>query len=325
MPADSNALSWTSADVLSDVRRRASLPTTSTDWTDAVLLREATDVLWSFGAWALAQAGEGRLLASIDRAPATFIGSLYRAASEVTLPPLAVADTIEGVTHIDVNGRIQTRLQRIDPMDEAQFDTVDSEGTPAAYSLIGGRIRLYPKPTTGGTIRIHYQRRHGELVADTAANVGTITSTSGTTTTVLTMGGAITGLAAGEVVDIIDQAYPHRSLVTGLEVTNVATNVLTVASPASLLSALPMTGTRVVRAGRTPYVSLPMEMRGCFTEKIAAHVLRALGDMAGSQASETAAVMEMSRVLAMLTPRTKRDKPRAMNPSSLMRSRMRRW
>lgn len=332
MTYDQNALTWTSAQLLSDVRRKASLPTTSTDFSDPVLLREATDVLWSFAGWAVSQSGDGRLLTSLDRPITAALTGPYRSGSEVALPALAIADTVEHVTWIEDTGQVQSRLARLDPAQESDYDRVDSAGSPSAYALIGGRIRLYPKPTTGGTLRITYQRRHPELTLDVTSSgsplVGTVQAAvaSGTNTSVTVTAGTaavIAPLLVGDEIDLLSAQQPYRVIAAGLSVVTAAVGAVLVVSGAFAdYVNQSLVGARLVRAGQSPYVMVPLEFRSCVTEKVAANVLRIIGDLQGMAASEQAALTELARVTQMLSPRSKRDKPRAVNPYSHMRLRM---
>lgn len=328
MATDRNALTWTSAQVLTDVRRKASLPTTSTDWPDAVVLREATDVLRAFTGWALAQAGEGRLLSSLDRPVTSALSGAY-GGREFMIPPLAVAGTIEGVTWTDASGQTQSRLARLDNAQEADYSTPGGTGSPGAYTLVGDRIRVYPLPNSGGTLRVTYQRMHPELVADTVANVATVASVAAgsTTTSVLTLSAGFSpNVVVGDTLDILRGQYPYAPILANAEVTVVGGALsLTIDQPLALVSGHELAGARVVRAGQSPYVAMPLEMRNCFSEKVAANILRTMGDLQGSQVAEQAATLELARVMQMLSPRAKRDKPKAVNPSSLMRMSMRRW
>lgn len=325
MPTDQSSLTWTTTDVLADVRRAASLPTTSTDWTDLVLLREATNVLWDFAGWALSQGGEGRMLSQLDR-PITSALPGAAGQREFLLPPGGVLSTVEDVAFIDSTGMNEWRLLRIDHADGGLVSTYAETGTPGAYTLLGDRIRLYPTPNTGGTLRITYPRRHAELVADTAANCATLASvtSASATTAQLTILVAITGLAVGDTLDVIRASYPHASIVDSCEVTALAgANLLvTVDRPLTAFTGHVLSGARVVRAGRSPYVAMPLELRSCITEKITANVLRTVGDLQGSMASEQAATVALARAMQALSPRAKRDKPKAINPNSLMRGRM---
>lgn len=331
---DQNAQGWTAASLLADVRRKASLPVTSTDFTDAVLLREASDVLWNFAGWALSQGGEARLLRTLERTVTSTLDAMsspYRAASEFALPPLAVADSIENVSWRDAAGQRDCRLARIEMAEESDYDTPTNTGDPQAYALLDGRIRIYPQPTTGGKLRLSYQRRHPELILDGSPDVLTVVSSSYTVQTEVSF---VVDDAApyspGDGVDLISPNYPYRYVVTDATVNGVtgagSTTVRVVMSP-TWLQGFP-TALRMVRAGTSPYVQMPLEMRAAVNEKIAANAMRIIGDMQGMQASELAAKEELSRVMQMLSPRTKRDKPKAVNPHSHLRMgvvRGRRW
>ena len=328
MATDRNALTWTSAQVLTDVRRKASLPLTSTDWTDAVVLREATDVLRDFAGWALAQAGEGRQLASLNRSITTALTGVY-GARELMLPPLASAGSIEGITWTDASGQTQSRLSRIDDAQEAEYSRPGDTGSPGAYALYGDRIRLYPAPTTGGILRVTYQRMHPELVVDSVVSVATlasVASASDTTSTLTLSAGFSPQVSVGDTLDIVRNQYPYAPIAESIEVTAVGGALsLTVDQPVALLSGHETAGARVVRAGNSPYVSLPLELRNAFNEKVAANILRTMGDLQGSAAAEQSATMQLARVMQMLSPRAKRDKPKAINPHSHLRSAFRRW
>lgn len=328
MTTDRNPLTWTSAQVLSDVRRKASLPTTSTDWTDAVILREATEVLWSFAGWALSQGGEGRLLSSLDRPVTSYLSGAY-GAREYMLPPLAMGGVIDGVTWTDANGQTETRLSRIDLAQEADLSTPVGTGAgPGAYAIVGDRIRIYPLPTAGGTLRITYPRRHPELVLDVAANVGTVSSIAQatSTSTTLTESVGLTGLAVGDTLDVLRGSYPYAPITADAEVLSLPSGTtITVDDPLALLSGHDIAGARVVRAGQSPYVAMPLELRTCFNEKVASNILGVMGDLQGAQSCEQRATMELARVMQMLTPRARRDKPKAINIYSHIRSRLYRW
>jgi hypothetical protein len=325
---DQNALRWTSADVLADVRRKASLPVSSTDFTDTVLLREASDVLWNFAGWATSQAGEGRHVAQLvhNVVSSTLYATHSVSSQDYSLPPLAIADTIQSVSWLSDDQTQQTRLTQIDAADEVLQSTGTAE-TPASYALRDGRIRVYPKATSG-FLRITYQRRHAELVPDTAAYVATVTSgaPTGSTLTLLTVGAQTIPFISGfDYADIISPFYPHPTLYATVTVVATTSTSITIALPSPAAFINQPSGIRVVRAGQSPYVSFPLELRAAVNEKIAANVLRIIGDLQGSQAAEQAATQELSRAMQLLTPRAKRDKPKAINPYSHLRSKLGRY
>lgn len=321
MPLDQNALSWTSAQVLSDVRRKASLPATSTDYTDAVILREATDAIWSFAGWALALGAEGRLLQTMLQPASSVLASDYGTLREFNLPALAVADTIDSVTFRDSSNN-EWPLALIDQAEQGSYDTPTTTGTPSGYALLGERIRIYPGgvANAGGTFRVNYRRRHPELVADTALiqTTSTISSNGGTlSNVVLTQPYTF---AVGDELDIFAPSYPYRLQVAGARVTQlVPTNTVAIDVPFSYFGST-VAGLRVAKAGTSPFVALPLEFRQALNNKIVSALLRDAGDLQGMNAAEAAAKDELSRVMQLLSPRVKRDRPKAVNPFSLLRA-----
>lgn len=320
MPSDRNPVTWTAAQVLADVRRKASLPATSTDWTDAVILREATDALWSFAGWALAQGGEGRLLASLDRPVSGALTGAF-GQREFVLPPHAVASTVDNITWTDATGQTQSRLARMDHAEEPVWTGPQETGSPAMYTLLADRVRVYPAPNTGGTLRITYQRRHPELIAEgptaTASLASAVQQTA--TTTLLTQGSTVPW-SIGDAVDVLRNSHPYAAIVTGAEVLSyVPTTAFVIDQPAAMFTGHEVVGARIVRSGQSPYVHLPLELRAAFTEKVCANILRTVGDLSGMAACEQAAMLELSRAMMLLSPRGKRDKPFVVNPHSHMR------
>lgn len=318
MTYDVNSQSFTVAELLQRIRTRAVLLATSTDWTDAKLLSEASDSLHSFISWAMSQAGGGRLVETYNRSVTAALSSSYRAAAEFELPPLAIGDTIEGVTWVSADGQNNCRLGQISTNEEPVYDTPSSYGDPQFYALMSGRIRVYPQPTSGGLVRFTYQRRHPELVLDTTANVGTVLSASdaGSGFVLFTLSGA-SPLVSGSYADLVNNQYPYRPLFTSLYCDSSVSCRLYL--PFSYLNAVDVSGMRIVRSGQSPYVHLPLELRPALIEHAAAKVMRTIGDMQGAQAADATAGVELARCIQLLSPRTKQDRPKAVNWSSLLR------
>lgn len=317
---DAHGQSWSATELLSDVRRKAQLPASSVDLTDAVLMREATDVLWSFAGWAMQQGGDGRLLDLLERPVTSALSSTYRTAGEFDLPPLAIADTVESVAWESDDGTSTIGLQRVDASLQHEFDKPGSTGNPRAYALVGSRIRLYPQPTTGGVVRLAYQRRHPALIADTSVNVGTIATAAATSSTLTLTVAGLSGSA--DVVDVIGAYPPYRTPYVGLGVRSLVGPTLTLDAPSVYDANVALLGYRVARAGTSPYVHFPLELRAAVTCKVAANALRIVGDAQGAQLLDAQALEEIGRVIAMLSPRSKRDRPRVVNPYSHLRVRL---
>jgi hypothetical protein len=320
---DPNAGAWTSAQLLSDVRQAANLPTTSTDWTDTAILAVASNVIHDYGSWALTKSGDGRLVEMFHRSASAALASPYRAGSDIDLPPLAVGDTFQHVSWVDSSGARERRLQQVDGPMQSLYDSPGDTGDPAGYSVLAGRIRLYPQPTTGGVIRFTYQRRHPDLVPDTATYVSDIlgATDAGSGYSQFTTTG-VPAFQPGDLVDIVNGQQPYRVSFSTLYVGGTSTNSCTLFLPYPYLAQLaPLAGMRLVKAGRSPYVHLPYEMKAMIADKAASVIMRRLGDLTGSKAAELAADATMGRVLDMLNPRSRADRRVAVSPYSHLRAR----
>ena len=325
MSYDANAQTFTSADLLARVRTRSVMLNSAVDWTDQILLREISDSIHSFVSWALSRSGGGRLVETYNRSATAALSSSYRAATEYELPPLAVGDTIEGVTWVTADGQSEVRLGQISQAEGPTYDTPTSNGAPAWYSLLSGRIRIYPQPTEGGIVRFNYQRRHPELIIDAATDVGTVvTATDAGGGYVLFSLVDTSPFAIGDFVDLVSNKYPYRPLFTSLYCDNSSSCRLYL--PFSYLSTVDVSGMRVMRAGQSPYVHIPLELRPALIEHASAKVMRTIGDMVGAQAADAMARDELARIMELLAPRTKADRPKAVGWNSLMRRSIRyRW
>lgn len=326
MTTDYNAASWTTAQLLADLRRKARLPDTASDYPDAVLLREATDCLWNFAGYAMQQARDGRLSFSLTRTVSTDARS--SSGDEIELPPFAVADAVSSFVLIDPSNN-ESILRVLQPDHEPDYDQPNNAGKPWGLLLLDGRARLVPKPSgTGYAVRITYQRRHGDLVPSSAyGTVGSVATVGDGSTCTLTLSATPpSGFVVGAWVDVVNPSYPYRSELVDAKITAVATNTLTLNVPYATLNAVVPAGMTVVLAGQSAYVQLPLEMRQPYTEFAAAAILRQVGDESAAEAYEASAQAGMGRVANMLSPRVKGAREKVVNANGLFRGNARpRW
>jgi hypothetical protein len=329
---DNNAGSWLASELLSDVRNKARIPAGTVDYTDAILLEEASRAIWSFAGWAMTKSGDGRLLSTLQRASSSFFSSDYAVQREFDLPWDAVGDTFDSVVWVNSAG-VETRLELIPVSEQPLYDTPSSQATtPWCYSAIGGRLRVYPAPSQAGTVRLMYQRRLPRLIAYNAAahNITNSNAIISTPPSAQLFVADVSGYAANDRVDVIESAYPYRYLVQNALVKQVDTIPSTSLVAVSVQPIVPTiggtyTGYTLVPSGVSPYVMLPLEFKAALTNKIAASLLSDMGDMVGAQAKDQAAELELGRVFDMLNPRSQSNRVKVINPFSLMRRGMRGW
>lgn len=307
---------------MTEVYRAARLPDGGTvDYTPTVVLREATDAIWNWGSHSTSQARGGRHATSILRTVSS--SSVTTSTQDYELPPMAVGDAIDSVTWINAAGNIECLLQVVPLGLETTFSTPSSTGIATHYALLDGCVRVYPRPSESGSLRIVYQRRHGQLVvgSDTAA-VSSVTSDGGFARVTLTS--TPSAFVAGAWLDFIGSTYPYRTRIHGASITTAhGSNQFTLSTTYAAFVAASLTGDTAVTYGKTPYVSMPLELRLPLTEKIASKILADIGDERLSMRREASAERGKALAEQMLSPRTKSTHEKAYNPRSLMRGALR--
>jgi hypothetical protein len=319
-----NAASWTASDLLTEVYRACRLPDSGTiDYTPTAVLSEATNEIWGSAGHIQASARNGRLATSILRAVTS--SSVATSGQDYELPPMAVGDTIDSVTWVNAAGTQELPLQVIPLGLETDWGPPTVVGEPTHYALLADTLRILPRPSVSGSLRITYQRRHSMLVAGSdTASVTAVVDNGGFARVTLTSTPA--SFVAAAWLDFIGVTYPYRTKIHGASITTAhGSNQFTLGVTYASFVAASLVGDTAVIYGRTPYVHLPMEMRSFLVARVAGKIARQLGDIQLAALHDAAAAQDGKRAAEILTPRTKYAREKAHNPRSLLRGRMRGW
>jgi hypothetical protein len=282
------------------------------------VLREATSVIHSFAGPALAKAREGRLATTLLRAVTT--DSVSESGQDYELPPMALGDAIDSVAWVSADGTIVKQLAVVPLGLEETYFRPEQTGEPQVFDLMDGTLRVGPRPSSAGFVRITYQRRHSELVigSDTAV-VGSVADNGGSARVTLTA--TPSAFVAGAWLDVMGGSYPYRTKLHGAKiVTAHGSNEFTLNTTYAAFVAAKLLGDTAVTYGKTPYVQLPKEMRSALVSKIAAKISSAIGDVPMYARNQTDAAEEMARARDAISPRTKSARQKAFNPRSVARS-----
>jgi hypothetical protein len=302
------------------VFRNARLPDSGTiDYTPSVVLEMATNAIHDWGGHLISTARDGRLVTTVLRDLAN--EAVNEAGNMFTMPPMAVAESIEGVSWIpqlDQPGKA-IRLQLIPANMEAIFYNSDTRGTPSSYAIKDNVICVYPRPEERGYLQVSYMRRHGQLVvgSDTASVVAVL-STGFDDQLELQVTSNPTSYTVGAWIDVYGQYYPYRLKASG-RIAGGAPGTLTIWGNYEDWAASVAPGDTTVILGKTPYVHLPLEMRSAQHEQIASKLTAVMGDFQLSPGYNNMAKESEARARDMLTPRSKGDKQKLVNPYSLAR------
>ncbi len=316
MSSDFNSATWTASDLLTDVYREVRFPDTGTvDYSPSVVLAMASQAIHDWAGSLLKGAGQGRATTTLNRAITSDARDV--AGQTYELPPMAIADTLDAVTWFDATS--ERRLETVPREMEPIFSQPSSSGCPEVYSLEDGTIRVLPKPSGSGTLKVQYKRRHGQLVvgSDTASIVS-IASASAGASTAITLSAVPASFVAGAWIDVFGRYYPHRTKIHGARITGVVGLVVTVAVTFADMTAASVTDDTLCIYGKTPFVQLPLELRQGLTQHIASSIKTAIGDLQGAQMSDSLAGVAGQRAQGMLSPRTNTPQ-KIFNPRSLAR------
>lgn len=323
MPETQNAATWTASELLTSVYRACRLPDSgSIDYPPSVVLTIADEAIHNWAGHLLASARDGRavtqMLVSLQNDQDDSSGQVFR------LPPMAIANTIESVKWVDDEDENNIcSLQLIPAGMEGIFSRWSDRGTPTSYALFNETLKVYPAPEARGSLRITYMRRHGQLVI--GSDTTTITSVASFTDTQVEIN--VTSNPASFVtnawVDIYGSYYPYPFKMSA-RISNGASGIEYIYGDYDDVNALVDPGDTMVIYGKTPYISLPLEMKGPLVQQIAQQITAELGDFELSTGYNNLSKEGAARVADMLSPRAKSDKQKLINRSSLARSGSRR-
>lgn len=324
MATDYNAATWSASDLLTDVYRACRMPDTGTiDYTPPVVLSMASQAIHDWAGSLVSGAGQGRAVTVLTRAITT--AAVDTAGQVYELPPMASADAVDAVTWLDTFANSERRLETIPRAMESIFSQPSANGCPEVYALEAGTIRVLPRPVQQGSLKIQYQRRHGQLVSgtDTTSVISFATASAGAATAI-TVGAVPSSFVVGAWIDVFGRYYPHRTKIHGARITSVVGLVVTVAVAYADAVAYGVADDTLCIYGKTPYVQLPLEMREPLTRHIQSRITLELGDMGVAAAADQMAAVGALRVQAQLSPRVKSTPQKFYNPRSLARGGLRR-
>lgn len=282
--------------LLASIKRKASIPSNSTRFTDADLLSFANESLLTEIA---------PMLISSRQEFMVFRETLTLAAntSSYQIPRRAVGRQFRDVT-ISVNGG----SRRLDFVEPERFYQYADVGTPSGFAFEGDKIVFLPTPNTAFTASVAFHFRPSAMIKASAACV--VASIGATTVTVVS---ALSTIDSNVAVDFVSSKSGSAVLAYSKTVTNKSGTTLTFAAgdiPSDLA-----VGDYVCVAEQSPVPTfVPEECHPLLASMVACTVLEAIGDMEALGAARKRQDDELKAVLGLLVPRAAGQK-RVIIPS----------
>jgi len=293
--------SFTTEELLSDIKQRAMVPTDQTTFTSSDLLRFATDEL--------RMALLPTLLAEREEFYLSETGatqSIVASQAAYQIPARAVGQMLRDVLLVDSDSRVYN-LKRIE-YDEIPNYQFSGTGTPEFFCLRNNKIVLFPTPSTTAAsaydLLTPYYTRPSKLIEVTAA--AQVASMAGSTVTVTSLPSTI---ANGASIDFIRDTGGFECLAIDQTITGVAGTVLTFASVPTDLTV----GDWVALAGQSPIPQLPAELHPLLAERVARKVMKSIGDINGVKMSDQIIAEMTDGASKMTSPRVHGESKRVVS------------
>jgi hypothetical protein len=277
---------FTTTDLLADIKRRAMIPADQNTFEDTDLLRLATDELRLSLLPMLLSEREEFYLTEAGASQTLVAGT-----AAYQIPARAAGQMLRDAYITDSAGNI-FNLARIEYDERPNFDTVTT-GIPNHFYLRNNKIVLLPTPSTASyTLVTPYFIRPSKLVE--TSDACQITDITGTTITVSAT--APSTFSSSVATDFVRATG-------GFECVDIAVTPSSVSGTTFVYSSVPSglaVGDWICVAGESTIPQLPAELHPLLAERVAKKVMKALGDVNGAKlADET--IKEMTEGARLLT------------------------
>jgi len=282
-------MSWTTTELLADIRRLGQLPTSISD---AELLAHANYEAQNYLSSLLLRTAEEYLTQTVDV-------PLVAGQARYAIPRRSVGSRVRDVAL--VRAGTPYHLPRLKPEQIDSYQTT-LRGCATGFYLDAANIVLLPTPSAADTLRVRYYVRPARLTTLGSFCIQITAVTPDTPTagrTRLTFGSYS---LSGGVCDVVSGLQPFETKGLDMTAANVTGTTLDVA--ASALLAVPVVGDYLCQPDFAPVVQAPIECFGLLAQRAAARALQGLGYLEESNAAWQAAGAREADVVAILTPRT---------------------
>lgn len=278
---------FTASTLITSIRRRASIPSTSASGSaDSDLLAIATEEIQLHLTADLLKVREEYFARDQD----TTIGS----STSFRVPKRAIGGKLRYVQLLDSDGDVIATLTRLEP---ERLEDFDSTVSVFGFYLKGNHVHLVGETSNATSIRLGYFVRPSALT-NTAAEYKAITVVAGNVVTA-----AAHGFSTTSVLDIVKgtPGFEHALIDTSPSATD--TNTITFGSGTGLTGLGVEVGDYVCTAEKSFVPQIPAEFHPILAQRVAVKYLEAEGDRDGLQLAQ-AKLGEMEKAAGLLvTPR----------------------
>lgn len=277
-------MSYTTADLLSLVKKKCFIPETQDTLSDDDILEIATAELKDNLVPMIIATREGFFMADKTVQPSEFNNNATR------IPHRAIGMALREVKLL--NGSWEVDIARTDEQTKGRYT---NSGYPSAFTIEGNKLVIIGSVSL--PVKLYYLRRPSELVQTEDAMAITDISSDRKT---LTVSSVLSTFAADTKIDLV-KATP------GFEVTDESLSIDSVTATeivfASAVSDDVEVGDWISLEDTTPVPQIPTELFSLLAQATAVQVFDSLGDFEAKQSAEAKLMKMADAALTLLTPR----------------------
>lgn len=308
---------FTSSTLISDVKRRAMIPTNQKTFSDD-----------DFLAFANEEMSIGIVPSILDVHQEYFVTTsdvtLIANQANYLIPYRAIGCKLRDIYYKDTNGNLR-EMSRVPEGDLAYYQSVTLENRFAYYYLRGNEVVLLPtvgaNPT--GTLLFVYYLRPNQLVSeDRVGTISSYTIDAGADTITFTVDQIPDGFETSTKSDVLQAKPGHKTVAFDVTPTTVnATNLTIMYTYSDFPSEYVFeVGDYIAFANESIIPQIPDEMHSILSQRVAARCIDALGDNQGLNRA-MAKVKEMEqKTTALIDNRVEASPQKINNLRGLLRS-----
>ncbi len=289
-------------ELIAATRRAAFIGNTDPEYTDAVILGLASNMVFNTFSEIMVRSRQGYWRHE-------YVYTLIAGQKAYRINPRALANALE-LLEIQL-GTGYLKLNYLDPRDVGRLEGQAPQQQPQRYTIDNDTIKLYPTPAVPISMRCLYGLRPSTLyAAQTAGAIASVNAAaySFTTTTLPNNSLLAAPIATGALVDVVHPAGCFDLGIVGLPATIVlALGVYTWTLPTGTDMTRIAVGDYVRAAEQTDWPQIPVEYHQTLADATATEILLQKGaaQKAATLAGKAQSAIEKMRVL--LEPRVKWD------------------
>lgn len=288
---------YTTTGLISQIRRRSSMPDSQNLFTDDKLIDMINDEFVAKILPFVVSFHEEYYLSTVSY---TTDGST----TEYDIPSDAIGSKMKDVQLWDSNGNMLGPLTRLSPSEL-------SWGV-SGYYIENNKIVMYPDAiNTGSILKILYYKRPNSIIP--VSESAKVTSVTSTTTTTVVCQSIPANIVNGSTIDIV-QATPPFKIKATKTITAINVNDFTIPLTTGISA-----GDYVCLTGDSVVAEIPAECYVLLAQAVVLRCLEALGDSGGLQIAASIYEGMKADVQNLLTPRVENEPKRIYLPYSLRR------